>query len=70
MKARIIKFIPCGPCFINDPKFLKISLFETFYIAIGHLVVVTLIHFMYISTKGVFGKNLGPKHLNINFMNS
>jgi hypothetical protein len=40
---------PLWPCFINRPKFLKISLFETFSIAIGHLVFVTLVHFMYIN---------------------
>ncbi len=50
MKVRIVKFIQCRPCFINGPKFSKISLFKFFYIAIGHLVFVTLIHFMYIST--------------------
>jgi hypothetical protein len=50
MKARIIKFIQCGPCFINGPKLFEISLFEFFYITIGHLVFITLIHFMYIST--------------------
>jgi len=57
MKVRIIKFIQCGPHFINDLKFLKISLFETFYVAIWHLVFVTFMHFMYISTQGVCGKN-------------
>jgi hypothetical protein len=50
MKVRIVKFIQCGPYSINGPKFLKFSLFETFYIAIGNLVFVALVHFMYIST--------------------
>jgi hypothetical protein len=50
MKVRTIKFIQCGPCSINGPKLIEISFFETFYIAIGHLVFVTLIYFMYIST--------------------
>jgi hypothetical protein len=50
MKVNTIKFIQCGPCFINGPKFPEISFFETFYIVIGHLVFVTLIYFMYIST--------------------
>jgi hypothetical protein len=38
MKIRIIKFIQCGPCFINGSKLLEISFFEFFYITIGHLV--------------------------------
>jgi hypothetical protein len=33
---------PYGPCFTNGPKFLEFSLFETLYIAIRHLVIVTL----------------------------
>jgi hypothetical protein len=37
MKVRLIKFIKCEPCSINDPKFIEIWFFETFYIAIGHL---------------------------------
>ncbi len=56
MKVRIVKFI-CGPCFINDLKFLKISLFETFYIVTWHLVFVTFMHFMYINAQGVCDKN-------------
>ncbi len=50
MKVIIVKFIQSEPCFINGPKFLEISFFETFYIAIKHLVFVSLIHFMDIST--------------------
>jgi hypothetical protein len=50
MKVRIIKFIQCGSCFINDPKILKNWLVETFYITRGHLVLVTFIHFIHIST--------------------
>ncbi len=61
MKIRIVKFVQCGPCYINDFKFLKFSLFETFYIAIWHLVFVTFIHFMYISTQCVCGKNSQAK---------
>jgi hypothetical protein len=61
MKIKIIKFIQCGPCFINGLKFQEISFFETFYIVIRHLVFVTLIYFLYISTYGVCDKNLGPK---------
>jgi hypothetical protein len=61
MKVRVVKYVQCGPCFINGPKFLEMSFFEIFYIAIRHLVFVTLIHFMYISTEGVYGKNFGLK---------
>jgi hypothetical protein len=50
MKMRIVKFIQCGPCFINGPKFLKIWLFEKNYIIIGDLVIVIFIHFIHIST--------------------
>jgi hypothetical protein len=50
IKVRIIKFIQCEPYSINGPKFLEISNFETFYVAIGHLIFVTFIHFVYIST--------------------
>jgi len=39
MKTKIVIFIQCGPCSIIGPKFSKFSLFETFYIAIGHLVL-------------------------------
>ncbi len=49
MKVKVIKFVQCGPCSINGPKFLEISPFEIFYIVIKHLVFVTLIQFMYIS---------------------
>jgi len=42
-KIKIIKFIQRGPCSINGPKFPKSSLFETLYIAIGHLILVTLV---------------------------
>ncbi len=61
IEVEIIKFNQNGPCSINGPKFLEISLFETFYIAIGHLVFVIFIHLTYINTWSVFGKNLGPK---------
>ncbi len=50
MKVRIINFIQCGPCFINGSKFLKIWLFETFYITIMHLVLIIFIHFIHINT--------------------
>jgi hypothetical protein len=43
IKVRIIKFIQCGPCSINGPKFQEISFFETFYIVLGHLVLSHLI---------------------------
>ncbi len=39
IEVGIIKFIQCGPCSINGPKFPKNSLFETFYIIIVHLVL-------------------------------
>jgi hypothetical protein len=45
MKVKIIKFIKCGPCYINGAIF-----FEIFYIAIKHLNFITLIHFTYIIT--------------------
>ncbi len=51
MKVRIIKFIQCAPCSINGPKFLEISIFEILYIAIGHLVLVTLEDFFTLITK-------------------
>jgi hypothetical protein len=50
MKMKIIRFIQCGPCSINGPKFLEIFFFEIFYITIGHLVLVTFIHFIHINT--------------------
>ncbi len=50
MKVKIIKFIQCGPCFINGPKLSKIWFFETFHITIGHLILVSFIHFIHIST--------------------
>jgi len=50
LKVKIIKFIQCGPYFINGPKFPEISFLKTFYITIGHLVFVTFIHFMCINT--------------------
>jgi hypothetical protein len=49
MNVKIIKFIQCGPYSINGPKFPKVSFFETLYIVIKHLVLVTLEHFIYIS---------------------
>jgi hypothetical protein len=61
MKVRILKFIQCGPCSINGPRFLEILFFETFDIAIGHFAFVTLKDFMYISIEGVCGKNLRPR---------
>jgi hypothetical protein len=60
MKVRIIKFIQCGPYSINGPNFLEIWLLS-FYIMIKHLVLVTFIHFIHISTWDVGGKNLRPK---------
>ncbi len=39
VKVEIVKIIQCGPCSIIGSKFLEISLFEFFYIAIGHLVL-------------------------------
>jgi hypothetical protein len=50
IKVRIIKFIQCEPCSIYGPKFLEIQLFETFYITIGHLVLVTFMHFIHTNT--------------------
>jgi hypothetical protein len=42
MKVKTIKFIQCGPCFINAPIF-----FEIFYIAMRHLDFVTFIHWKF-----------------------
>jgi len=50
MKVKIVKFIQYGPCSINRPKFSKIRLFETSYIIIGHLILVTFIYFIHINT--------------------
>jgi len=50
MKVRIIKFIQCGPYSINGLKLSEIWLFKKNYITIGHLVLVTFIHFIHIST--------------------
>jgi hypothetical protein len=50
MKLKIVNFIQCEPCFINDSKFLEIWLFETFYIEIGHLDLVKFIHFIHLNT--------------------
>jgi hypothetical protein len=61
MKVKIIKFIQCGPCSINGPKFSKFSLFETFYITIAHLVFNKFINFKYIDTLYVCDRNLGPQ---------
>jgi len=62
-KVRIIKFIQCRPYFINGPKFLKILLFETFYIVIGHLVLVTFMHLYTLTHKVFVVKILGQKNL-------
>jgi hypothetical protein len=51
--------------FVNGPKFPKFWLFETFHIVIGHLVLVTFIHFIDITTEGVVVKILDQKHLDI-----
>jgi hypothetical protein len=59
MKVRIVKFIQWGPCSINSPKFPKIWFFETFYITIRHLVLVTFIHFIH--NKVFVVKILGQK---------
>jgi len=50
MKMKILNFIQCEPCSINGPKFAKNWFFETFYIAIGHLILVTFMHFIHINT--------------------
>jgi hypothetical protein len=50
MKVKIVKFIQCGPCFINGPKWSKNWFFEKNYIIIGHLILVTFMHFIHIST--------------------
>jgi hypothetical protein len=47
VKVIIIQFIQCGECYINGPNLSKISFFEKIYIAIGHLIFVTFIHFIY-----------------------
>jgi hypothetical protein len=41
LSVKIVKFIQCGPCSMNGPKFPKISFFETFYITIRHLIFIT-----------------------------
>jgi hypothetical protein len=46
MNVRIINFIQSEPCFINGSKFSKILFFKILYIAIGHLVLVTLEHYI------------------------
>jgi len=61
MNVKIVDFIHCEPCFINGSKFSKISAFEILYIAIGHLVLIKLAHFIYISNEGVCDKNLEAK---------
>jgi hypothetical protein len=40
-KVKIIKLAQCGPCSINDQQFPEKSFFETLYIVIEHLVLVT-----------------------------
>jgi hypothetical protein len=40
-KVKIIKLAQCGPCSINGQQFPKKSKFETLYIVIEHLVLVT-----------------------------
>jgi hypothetical protein len=50
MRVKIMKIIQCGPCSINGSKLSKNSLFESCYIVIKHLVFVTIIHIIYIST--------------------
>jgi len=50
MKIKIIKFIQCEPCSINEYQFLKFSFFETLYIVIGHLILVTFKCFIHINT--------------------
>jgi hypothetical protein len=54
MKVKIIKFIQCGPCFINGPKFPRISLLKTLYIAIGGTLKAKVIHFL--ALFGLFAK--------------
>jgi hypothetical protein len=61
MKVKIVKFIQCGPCFINGPKFQEIWFLKKNYIIIGHLVLATFIHFTPINTQGVCGENIVPK---------
>jgi len=59
MKIKIVKFIQCDPCSIKGLKLLELSLFETFYITIGHLLFVTFIDFIYITPKVFVVKILG-----------
>ncbi len=63
MKMKILKFSQCEPCSINGPKFSKFWLFETFYIIIGHLVLVTFIHLYTLTHKVYVVKILGQKKL-------
>jgi hypothetical protein len=61
MKVKIVNLSNVGHIILKwnnfGSKFPKKSFFETFYIAIGHLVFGTFIHLMYISTWNVYGKN-------------
>jgi hypothetical protein len=50
MKVKMVKFIQGGPCSINGPKLFETSFFETLYIEIRQLVLVTLEHFTYINS--------------------
>jgi hypothetical protein len=63
-----MKFIQCGPCFINGPKILETWFFETFYIIIKHLVLVTFIHFIHIAHKVFVVKILVQKKLFKHFL--
>jgi hypothetical protein len=63
MNVKIIKFIQCGPCSINGPKFPKNSFFEILYIAIGHLVLVTFEHLYALLVKVFVVKILKQNNL-------
>ncbi len=63
MKVKIIKFIQCGPYSINGPKFSKKWFFQTFYIALRHLVFVIFIHAYTLANEVFVVKILGQKKL-------
>jgi len=68
MKIKIVKFIQCGPCFINGSQNLRIWLFETFYITIGHLVLVKCIYFIHLNKQGVCDKKNWAKKSCLNIL--
>jgi hypothetical protein len=60
--VRIVKFIQCGSCSINGPKFPQISLFKTFYILIGHFFLSYSYTLCTLVPKVLVVKLLGQKN--------